>query len=228
MHNLITLENHTPNSIAYGFISKTKAEIEQLSNEYAFLSQIHSPICIETNEPKNWNERIEADGHITSNRNTRLAIQTADCVPVLFHESTNTVIGACHAGWKGALKGILNSTIDMMLNKGAKLENITAIIGPAIQQKSYEVSSDYRDVFINETSENNSFFIPSSKEGHYLFDLPGYVMKKLSSCGIKTIINSGLDTLTNEDKFYSYRRSTSNGTEREGNILSIIGFNDAK
>lgn len=224
MESLLRIEGFNPPNIIYGFISKTKSEIETMK-DVCLLRQVHSNICVAYDEIVTYQDRKEADGFVTTNRDVVLGIQTADCVPVLFYESENKVIGACHAGWRGAKNGVVEATIAKMIEKGADIKKISAIIGPAIQSFSYEVSSDYRSEFIKEDPKNSILFTNSVNKDHYMFDLPQYVINRLRTRGVTSIINSKLDTLS-DDRFYSYRRSTLSGNAREGSVISIIGFSN--
>ncbi len=250
MKNFITkVAEYNPENIFYGFVAKSLPGCthnydwrngvypEAASNrrmvldilgvggrQLAMIKQVHGINCVTIDEAPLLGTEIEADGHVTTNKNVVLAITTADCVPVLFHDAKNGVIGACHAGWRGALAGITSSTTQKMLESGAQLENIEAIVGPCIQQVSYEVDSNFYQSFLAEDAQNRTFFIDSSKAGHYMFDLPGYLIKKLKADGIKIIINSAIDTLKEEDKFFSYRRNTLRNTKLDGYVLSVIGL----
>ena len=246
---IITIPACNPPGIFYGFIGKSlvgssfyytlnhKQDPNVLNNRKLvlsslnkndhvlyFLHQVHSDDCVVAEDILPLGQEIKADGSVTVNRNIILAIITADCVPVLFYDVENQIIGACHAGWKGAIGGIVESTIDKMLKQGARISSITAIIGPCIQQGSYEVNKDFYQQFLMESIENKQFFIDSVNLEHYMFDLPGYVMLKLGSKNIDKIFNSKLDTLTNEEEFFSYRRNSLKKQELDGNILSVIGF----
>ncbi len=245
--SIVKIPDYNPQGIFYGFISKSlpdcsfrftlQKDRSALSNRQlvlnalgmpqrrlSMLSQVHGTDCLIIDNPSTLGQEVEADGQVTVNKNVVLAINTADCVPVLLHDTKNKVIGICHAGWRGALAGILQSTIQQMLNCEAEISSIEAIIGPCIQQQSYEVSENYYQQFLVENNSNNVFFLDSKRPGHYMFDLPGYVCKKLKDSGIFKIADIKLDTLTNEDRFFSYRLSSLRGKKREGDILSVIGL----
>jgi YfiH family protein len=247
--SIIKISEYNPEGMIYGFVSKSllgssfcytwkRAKDPNAFNnrqlvlnalgtpekQLSMLLQVHGTKCIKIEDVPELGQEIEADGQVTTNSNIVLAINTADCVPVLFYDSDHKIIGACHAGWRGALAGILPSTINKMLDNGAKLDSIEAIIGPCIHQQSYEVDINYYNEFIKEDLLNKKFFINSVKPNHYMFDLPGYVINKLRALGITRIYNSDLDTLTNEDKFFSYRRSTLRNQKLDGDVLSVIGL----
>lgn len=242
---IITIKGLAPANIVYGFVSKAMPDcsfnytkdpkaaynrqlvIDTLglkNTQLSMLNQVHGKTCLMLDLPYELDGEIEADGHVTTNKNILLGIKTADCVPVLFYDEAQEVIGSCHSGWRGAIGGILDETITKMIAKGARLQNITAIIGPCIQQISYEVSGEFYQQFLAENSSNLDFFINSVKPDRYMFDLPGYVTRKLQHLGITQIHNSGLDTLSNADKFFSYRRCTLKNQKLDGSILSVIGF----
>ena len=182
------------------------------------LYQIHSDkVHIVTD---NFEGKIEADAMVTDAKNVAIGILTADCTPVLFADAENGIIGGAHAGWKGAFGGILENTVDEMKKLGAK--NIVAAIGPTIRQASYEVDSTFRDRFINDNSLNSQFFIPSSKEGHYMFDLPSYVKSRLAKLGLVAIDDVGIDTYPEENDLFSYRRTCHKGEADYGRNLSVI------
>lgn len=154
---------------------------------------------------------IEADGAVTKEPNILLSIGTADCAPVLFADYKNGVIGAAHAGWRGAYSGIIENTVQMMLDVGAEKEHIAAAIGPCIQQKSFEVGEDVYNQFLAQNKHNQKYFKASIRENHYLLDLSGYIEGKLNNLGISNRVTCKEDTYTNEEQYYSYRRDTHQG-----------------
>lgn len=163
----------------------------------------------------------EADASVTNIPNIALSIITADCIPVLLYCKDSKVIGAAHCGWKGARSPLINNIISEMKKLGAS--NITAIIGPSILQPSYEISEEFYYDFISENSQNDVFFIPSSKKNKFLFDLPGYVTNKLKNAGVSVIITDyNEDTYSNEEKYHSRRRSFHRNEEYTGTLLSTI------
>jgi YfiH family protein len=163
----------------------------------------------------------EADAVVTSLPGLAITIQTADCVPVLLAGDDGNVIGAAHCGWRGAKNDILFNTTKLMQEKGAK--NITAIIGPAIHQVSYEVDDSFYKIIVESEREASKFFVPSHRMGHFMFDLPGFVIFKLNKLGITDIINYCENTYTNPEKYFSYRRDVHLGlTGNKTNILSVI------
>jgi YfiH family protein len=176
-----------------------------------FVNQIHSSDVLIIDDKSKIPEvinRPKVDAIVTNQKNLIIGLFTADCTPILFFDEKNQVIAAAHAGWTGALNNITYSTIDAIVKIGGKIENIKTIIGPTIRQKSYEVSEEFYERFLSEKSGNEKFFIDSNKVGHFMFDLPGYIKEKLKDAGVKMIIDDEIDTYSNPDKFFSYRRST--------------------
>jgi len=161
----------------------------------------------------------QKDAMVTKTPGRLLAIQTADCAPVLLVDPIARVVGGIHAGWRSAVAGIIKNTIEAMCSLGAKKENIMAVIGPCVHQKSYEVGQEVFD-----EANRAEFFIPSSKSGHYLFDLGGYVQQDLKTQGIKAIEILPFDTYELEEEYFSCRRSAHRGESLFGNQLSVIGL----
>jgi YfiH family protein len=168
------------------------------------LYQIHSAEVVVVEAP--FTERPKADALVTKTPGMMLGILTADCAPVLFYDATARVIGAAHAGWKGATTGILENTLQEMQKLGASLPQIHAVIGPAIAQASYEVGPEFIARFAPD--EREQFFIGSTRPDYHRFDLPGYVAARLKSAGVQHVINLAVDTFANPQRFFSYRRAT--------------------
>ena len=167
--------------------------------------QIHSPDAVVVTGP--WDgDKPRADALVTRTEGIAIGVTAADCGPVLFADPATRVIGAAHAGWKGALTGVLESTIEAMEKLGAERSGIVAAIGPLIRQHSYEVSNEFVERFMDADSENGVFFIPSERAGHAMFDLPGFIRMRLENAGILMIDDLGIDTYSDE-RFYSYRRA---------------------
>lgn len=163
------------------------------------------------------------DALVTSVPNLILGIQTADCVPVLLTDPNKKIIAAAHAGWRGAVKGILENTVQEMIKQGADLTNIYGALGPCIWQQSYEV----KDNFINEMQRypnayEKRFFISTEKQNSYLFDLSGYVTHRLIKMGIQHIDPSPFNTFSHPERFFSYRYKTLNNSPFNGCQLSVI------
>ena len=205
-------------SLEHGFLTRNQL----LTPEPCLLKQIHSCKIIFVDKPLPEREKIEADGMVTNIPGIALGIQTADCVPVLLFDPEAHVIGALHAGWKGAFSGICEEAIEKMEKLGSKRNRILASLGPAISQETYEVSPEFKVQFLDQDPANEKFFIPSIKEHHFLFDLKGYVEKCLYDAGIKFVETIPFNTYTSPDFFHSFRRSTHEGKIREGNNISFI------
>lgn len=184
------------------------------------LYQIHSDKVVSVSGP--CTQRQEADALVTRTPDVMLGILTADCTPVLFADETAQVIGASHAGWKGAWGGILENTVRQMEALGADRARIRAVIGPTIQQTSYEVGPEFVDRFIKENKDFVRFFIQSVKQGHAMFDLPAYVTYRLQSFDVNSVTNVGRDTCAEEDTFFSYRRTCLRGETDYGRNISVI------
>ncbi len=185
--------------------------------------QIHSPHCVTVTEPWRDAERREADALVTSREGILLGIVTADCAPVLLADRAAGVIGAAHAGWKGALGGVIENCIAAMEGLGARRETIAAAIGPCIAQPSYEVDEGFAARFTG-TGPASARFFAAGRPGHWQFDLEGYVAHRLESCGIARIERLGLDTYADPERFYSFRRATHRGEPAYGRQLSLIGM----
>jgi polyphenol oxidase len=183
--------------------------------------QVHSPDAVIAEGP--WpGERPRADGMATTKLNLALGITTADCGPVLFADPHAGVVGAAHAGWKGALTGVLESTLDAMERLGARRAKTVAVLGPMISQDAYEVGPDFMARFVEADPANERFFRPSERADHRMFDLPSYIGARLEAAGIGEFASLGLCTYADEARFYSYRRTTHRGEPDYGRLISAI------
>jgi YfiH family protein len=173
-----------------------------------FLSvhQVHSPDAVVASGPWEGASRPRADAIVTRTEGIAIGVTAADCGPILLVDPNARVIGAAHAGWKGALTGILESTIDAMEKLGAERGGMVAAIGPLIRQHSYEVGGEFVERFIDTDAGNALFFLPSTRERHSMFDLAGFIRMRLENAGVLMIDDLGVDTYSDE-RFYSYRRS---------------------
>jgi YfiH family protein len=173
-----------------------------------FLSvhQTHSPDVVVASGPWPGGTRPRADAIVTRSEDLAIGASAADCGPILLADPNARVIGAAHAGWKGALTGIVESTVGAMEELGADRNGIVAAIGPLIRQPSYEVGGEFVERFIEADAENGVFFIPSARDGHAMFDLAGYIRMRLENAGVLMIDDIGVDTYS-DDRFFSYRRS---------------------
>jgi len=189
-----------------------------------FLSvwQIHSPDAVVASGP--WpGERPRADAIVTRTEGLAIGATAADCGPILFVDPNARVIGAAHAGWKGALTGVLESTVAAMEKLGAERSGIVAAIGPLIRQPSYEVGGEFVERFIEADAENTVFFLPSTREGHAMFDLAGFIRMRLENAGVLMIDDIGVDTYSDE-RFYSYRRSVHRSEPDYGRHVHAIAL----
>ncbi len=168
--------------------------------------QIHSPDAVAVTGPWQGGARPKADAIVTASENLAIGITTADCGPILLADPNARVIGAAHAGWKGALTGILEATVEAMERLGAERSGTVAAIGPLIRQQSYEVGGEFVERFLDADANNAMFFIPSARAGHAMFDLAGFIRLRLENAGILLIDDLGIDTYSDE-RCFSYRRS---------------------
>ncbi|NBC33293.1 MAG: peptidoglycan editing factor PgeF [Alphaproteobacteria bacterium] len=186
------------------------------------LNQVHSPEVVVADAPWEPEEAPRADALVTDRPGLALGILTADCAPVLLTDPEAGVIGAAHAGWKGARAGVLARTLAAMAALGARPARIRAAIGPCIGPDSYEVSGEFRNDFLADDPGHDRFFRPAPRAGHALFDLPGYCRAALSALGIAAIATHGADTLADDRRWFSYRRSVLRGEPDYGRCLSVI------
>ncbi len=187
------------------------------------LYQVHGDACLSVTAP--WSERPKADAQVTDVPGLALSILTADCAPVLFYgrkPDGSPVIGAAHAGWKGALYGALDSTVAAMGKYGVKPADIRAAIGPSIDKRSYEVGAEFMEEFLKAGPENEKFFMETQKDAHYLFDLGGYCANRLYGLGLTKVFITGPDTYTAERDYFSYRRTTHRKEKDYGRQISAI------
>jgi YfiH family protein len=187
--------------------------------------QIHSPDVVTVGDIWEFQNAPEADAMVTNKSGIALGILTADCAPVLLAASNLPVIGAAHAGWRGALGGVLENTLKAMEKLGAQRRCIHAALGPCIGQKSYEVGPEFPMPFLAENKSNERFFMQNIKNGKYLFDLQGYIINKLNNLGIGLIESVPFDTCADPDRFFSYRYSTLRGEKCAGRLISAIVLN---
>jgi hypothetical protein len=187
--------------------------------------QIHSPVVVTVDKPWDANARPKADAIVTRASGLAIAVSTADCGPILFADAKAGVIGAAHAGWRGALSGIAEATIAAMEQCGADRSRIVAALGPMIRQPSYEVGPELVAQFTAD-SDNERFFRNASRAGHALFDLAGYIAARLARAGISRIDDLGRCTYAEPETFFSYRRSVHRGEPDYGRHLNAIALAD--
>lgn len=187
------------------------------------LHQVHSAECVVVDGP--WpGARPRADAMACATPGLALAIATADCGPVLFADAEARVIGACHAGWRGAFTGVIDATVAGMEALGAARERIVAVLGPTIGRDAYEVGPEFVGRFRHQDPANSRFFQANSPTGHALFDLPGYIMARLASAGIRDAADLGACTYSDPGRFYSYRRATHRREPDYGRLISAISL----
>ncbi|RVU37953.1 peptidoglycan editing factor PgeF [Hwanghaeella grinnelliae] len=205
---------------------RTMAALDLPEAALTTVYQVHGATAVPATKPWLHADAPKADGIVSNSPGVALGIATADCAPVLFADEKAGVIGACHAGWKGAHGGITDATIAAMETLGAHRTDIIAVVGPCIAQKSYEVGAEFRDSFLDLDSVYDRYFVPGVRQDKYQFDLPGFVISKLENAGIALARWLGRDTKAEEDEFFSYRRTTLNGEKDYGRLLSTIALAD--
>jgi polyphenol oxidase len=186
------------------------------------LTQVHGPAVAIVTDPWPIGAGPQADAMVTGRAGIALGIITADCAPVLFADTEAGVIGAAHAGWRGALSGVLEATVAAMARLGAVPARIGAAVGPCIGQASYEVGADLRSAVVGRAAEDGRFFMPGQREGRWQFDLAGYCESRLRDAGLREIDVTGADTLAEPARFFSHRRRTLAGEGPIGHQISVI------
>lgn len=193
----------------------------------ATVYQVHGTQVVMADRDWALEARPHADGMVTDRPGTVIGILTADCVPVLFageNGQGGTVVGGAHAGWRGAISGILDSTVAAMEELGCRRSDIRASIGPCIGRDSYEVGPEFPQPFFDEDPANSRFFTPGKRDGHPMFDIAGYVEDRLRKQGLNAIGRIEADTCADADRFFSYRRKTLTGDPDYGRELSAIAI----
>ena len=184
--------------------------------------QVHSSIAVRVKKAWQREQSPEADAMVSDSKDVVLGVLTADCAPVLFADSKAGVVGAAHAGWRGARAGILKHCLEEMLGLGANMANICAAVGPCIAQESYEIGPEFQKAFVDDNAENKKFFLPAERMNHFKFDLTGYVENCLFDLGIDSVEGLRIDTFSQPELFYSYRRCNLDNTSSYGRLLSAI------
>ena len=188
--------------------------------------QSHSTTVVTVEKPWPHDAAPRADGLVTGGSGIVLGILTADCAPVLFEDAVARVIGAAHGGWRGALGGIIEATLDRMDALGAERARVRAGIGPCIARRSYEVGPEFPQQFLAHDPASAAYFAPALRTGHFMFDLPGYIERRLVRAGVATIERAPHDTVAEDTHFFSYRRACSRGEPVYGRALSAIALCD--
>lgn len=204
--------------------AKAMSDLELPPEALVTVRQEHTATVVVVDEPFAHADAPVADALVTTRPRIALGVLSADCAPVLLADGAAGVIAAAHAGWKGALAGVLENTVAKMVELGAERSRIVAGIGPCIAQRSYEVGPDFPAPFLAEEPDNERFFSPSQRDGHHMFDLPGYVARKLARIGVGEVMPTPCDTVREDNRFFSYRRATLGGESRYGRMLSAIAL----
>lgn len=185
------------------------------------LNQTHSNKVIHFKNERDIKNKLVGDAIVCEVKNIGISILTADCAPILFYDPKKNLVGCAHAGWKGALGGIIENTIKKFNELNSNNNDLIAVVGPCIDKKNYEVKENFFRKFIN-TNENNKDFFEKVSDRSYIFDLRGFVNKKILNLNIKNIEHIEMDTFSNKKYFYSYRRSTNNKERDYGRCISVI------
>ena len=186
--------------------------------------QIHSPQVVVADKPWTQSERPRADAIVSRTPGLAIGVSTADCGPVLLADPQARVIGAAHAGWRGALGGVIEATVAAMEALGATPGRLVAVAGPMIRQPNYEVGADLIDRFLAADAGNQRFFIPGPRAGHALFDLAGYIVERLRRAGVARVEDLGHCTYADPVQFYSYRRTTHRAEPDYGRHINAIAL----
>lgn len=184
--------------------------------------QVHSPDVVHATRPWETADNPKADALVTDRPGLAIAVSSADCGPVLFADAEAGVVGAAHAGWKGAFTGVLEATVEAMEALGAERSRMVATVGPMISGAAYEVGPEFVERFRTAGEEIARWFRPSGQAGHAMFDLPAYIVHRLAKAGVGQVSDLGLCTYGDEARFFSYRRMTHRGEPDYGRHLSGI------
>ena len=174
------------------------AQIHVPPERFLTVFQIHSPDVVVASAPWDAATRPKADAIVTRTEGLAIGVTAADCAPILFADPTARVIGAAHAGWKGALTGVVEATVDAMEKLGADRANTVAAVGPLIRQPSYEVGNEFVERFVDADAGNSLYFAAAAREGHAMFDLAGFIRKRLEQAGVLFVDDTGIDTYSDE------------------------------
>jgi YfiH family protein len=200
--------------------ARAAAALEVAPERLLSLHQVHSSEVVVAG-PGGWNERPRADAAVSRTKGVAIGVLTADCAPVLFWDPEAAVVGAAHAGWRGALEGVLEATLEAMSGLGARTSAVRAAVGPTISQRAYEVGPEFFDRFRDEDPDYGRFFAPAAGD-RLRFDLPSFVLYRLRSAGVGAAAWVGACTYSDPERFFSYRRSTHRGEPDYGRLLSAI------
>ncbi|MET1411937.1 peptidoglycan editing factor PgeF [Roseibium sp. HPY-6] len=186
--------------------------------------QIHSPDVIAVTGPWEDGSNRKADALVTNVPHLAIGVATADCGPILFADTDSGVVGAAHSGWKGAHSGVLQNTVAAMETLGAKRQSIVAVLGPTISQKAYEVGPEFFERFVDAAADHGRYFKPSQKPTHHMFDLPAFITDCLKDMNLDKVVDLSLCTYADEERFFSYRRTTHRNEPDYGRQISAISL----
>jgi YfiH family protein len=204
--------------------ARMAAALKVTPERFLSLYQVHSPDVVVATEPWPLDRRPRVDAVVTQVPGLAICVSTADCGPVLFADPQARVVGAAHAGWRGAFTGVLEATLAEMEKLGADRSRITVGLGPMIRQPSYEVGPEFLASFREQDEDNLAFFLPSMREDHALFDLPGFIAARLTRAGVGLVQDIGHCTYAEAEMFYSYRRSTHRAEPDYGRHINAISL----
>ena len=190
-------------------------------NPIVALNQNHGNKVVCFNNQEDIKNKIIGDAIVTTLKNVGISVLTADCVPILFYNPQKKIVGCVHAGWKGALNGIIENTVDKFLELNSNTRDLVAAIGPCINHHHYEVGHDFYKKFVDQNKNNQQFFIVLNDK-KYLFNIRSYINAKLIRLGINNIDHIEMDTFSNKENFFSYRRSKKNDDKDYGRCISVI------
>ena len=198
--------------------------IDVVPSNLVGLTQVHGTDAIPVTAAWEPGTGPRADAMVTDRPGIALGIITADCAPILLADTVAGVVGAAHAGWRGAIAGIIEATVGAMIRLGAQPARMAAAVGPCIRQASYEVAADLRDAVLAQDADNDRFFVAGRREARWQFDLCGYCAARLAAAGIVLVDMVDADTAADEDRFFSYRRQTLAGGGPTGHQISVISL----
>ena len=190
-------------------------------NSLITLNQKHTNQVVYFKNETSIKNKVTADAIVSEVKNVGIGILTADCAPILFYDPKKKIIGCAHSGWKGALNGIIKNIVKKFNELNSNSNDLIAVVGPCIGKKSYEVKEDFFSKFVS-YENNNKIFFEKINNGKFLFDLRGFINKEISNSGITNIENLEMDTFSQKEFFYSYRRSQLNKEKDYGRCISVI------
>ena len=217
--------NDAPDSVAENR-RRSLARLDLPAEALVTVYQVHGIDVAVVDRPWHPKQAPRGDALATDRPGVALGVLAADCAPILFADTEARVIGAAHAGWRGALLGVAEATVGAMEKLGAKPRNIRAAIGPCIGRRSYEVGPEFPAAFLRQSARDADFFAPAERAGHFMFDLAGYLARRLAALGLKSVETAPNDTCGEERRFFSYRRAALRGEKDYGRNLSVIALEE--